>query len=353
MITNHEILSVKPVEYDELKDKKILDLSISDSTVLLVKKNDKLGIITDGDIRRSVRKIGASGLVTDCINWNPVITDYIDNKLESYKKKAEEFFGKNLNISIIPLYKKDSYSGYILKRYIHIDTSDITVVIMAGGFGKRLGNITKNTPKPMVLLGKKPILHNIIDQFVELGYKNIIITTHFLKDVIVDYFEDGSKFGCKIRYVHEKTPLGTIGGLSLIRNEINSKYIFLCNGDVYHKFELTEMHKFIEKHNKDLVLGTATYNVNIPFGVIEHDENSVVTDLKEKPNYFHSVAAGMYLFRSNLTSFLNGNTEDAPDFIKKLISNNLNVSSFSIINRWLDIGMPDQLDKARKFEADV
>ena len=89
------------------------------------------------------------------------------------------------------------------------------VVLMAGGEGKRLRPLTENTPKPMLHIGDRPILQRTIEQFLDRGFSDFYIAVNYKADVITDYFENGSEFGCDIQYIHEKQALDTAGALSL------------------------------------------------------------------------------------------------------------------------------------------
>ena len=96
-------------------------------------------------------------------------------------------------------------------------------IILAAGKGTRLRPLTENTPKPMLVAGKKPILLNIVEKFLEHGYKNIIMCVNYKSDIITNYFGDGKKFGVNIEYIYEKQRMGTAGALSLLR-KLLSKY---------------------------------------------------------------------------------------------------------------------------------
>ena len=103
---------------------------------------------------------------------------------------------------------------------------------MAGGFGSRLYPLTKECPKPMLEINGKPILHSIIDGFINSGFSDFYISTHYLANVITYYFGDGKQFGVSIKYVHEETPLGTGGALALLPKDLPNLPLIMINGDV-------------------------------------------------------------------------------------------------------------------------
>ena len=136
------------------------------------------------------------------------------NKID-YKKL------KNNNILLIPILNNKKEIIDIKKLDENLDKANFenTILIMAGGFGKRMRPYTNTKPKPMLKISGKPILENIIDQFITAGFSDFIISTHYKARVIENYFKDGSNFGIKIRYVREKKPLGTAGSLGKVKKE--------------------------------------------------------------------------------------------------------------------------------------
>jgi mannose-1-phosphate guanylyltransferase/phosphomannomutase len=98
-------------------------------------------------------------------------------------------------------------------------------VILAGGKGTRMGDMTRDIPKPMLLLQNKPLLHHQVDLLIKYGVREIIILVNYLREPIMDYFGDGSAFGVKIRYFEETTPLGTVGGIKEIEEWLNGDFL--------------------------------------------------------------------------------------------------------------------------------
>ena len=82
-----------------------------------------------------------------------------------------------------------------------------TVLLMAGGFGTRLMPLTDDCPKPLLKVGK-PIIHTIIDNFIEYGFHNFVISTHYKSDMIKDYLGNGDALNCSIEYLQRNHHLG-------------------------------------------------------------------------------------------------------------------------------------------------
>ena len=183
-----------------------------------------LGTITDGDVRRGLLKgFSLSDEVTKIMNKNFQFISGVYNNdqiLKLMKKKS---------IKQVPIIDKN---GKTLELF-HIDCFKNTkvienvVIIMAGGKGSRLGELTEKCPKPMLTVNGKPILEIIINQFKEFGFKKFYITVNYLKEKIIKYFGNGEKFSVNITYIEEDNYLGTAGSLSLVKSKFSSSVIVI------------------------------------------------------------------------------------------------------------------------------
>ena len=182
---------------------------------LIVDKKDKLiGTLSDGDIRRGFLKgLSISSSVKSLINKKPLVGKKNDIK----EKLLNIAFSKKIHqIPIVD--SKGKVTEILLTDELKKNEIKLNkVVIMAGGKGTRLRPLTKNTPKPMLKVGGKPILQAIIKRFSDCGFKDLIICVNYKSHIIENYFGNGDKFGVKIEYVKEKKRMGTAGALSFIK----------------------------------------------------------------------------------------------------------------------------------------
>jgi NDP-sugar pyrophosphorylase family protein len=182
---------------------------------------------------------------------------------------------------------------------------------------------------------------------IEEGFVNFYFSVFYLKEKIIDYFGDGSKWGVKIKYIEEDKPLGTAGSLGLIEEDLNSPLIIL-NGDVLTKLNLTSLIEFHNSRESASTICSRNYSINIPFGVIQ-DENCNLINLKEKPVIDLQVNAGIYVINPDLIKLIDSNEYlDMPDFIKFIKEKGNPISVFPIHEYWLDVGKKEALDIARK-----
>jgi len=221
---------------------------------------------------------------------------------------------------------------------------------MAGGFGKRLRPLTENCPKPMLKLGGKPVLEILLTKFIASGFKNFYISTHYLPEVIQDYFGDGSAWNVKITYVHEMSPLGTGGALGLLPDNIPDLPLVLINGDVLTNLDFEKVLQFHNKNKAAATMCVKNHEYQVPFGVINIDDNKVVSMI-EKPTHRFMINAGVYIVGQNIIRAVEKNIPiDMPALLERHIAIGEDVLTFPIHEYWLDIG---RLDDYARAQSDI
>ncbi|MBL7719301.1 MAG: NTP transferase domain-containing protein, partial [Flavipsychrobacter sp.] len=197
-------------------------------------------------------------------------------------------------------------------------------------------------------VGDKPMLEHTVEHLKKYGIKNIYMCVNYLKHVIQDYFGDGGNKGLAIRYVCEEKPLGTLGALKLA-GETDHDYILLMNSDVLTNIDLDGFFKTFVKSGADMAVATTSYHVDVPYGVLEVDNDNRVNSLKEKPRYTYYSNAGIYLIKKELLSLVPDNEfYNVTDLMDKLIAMNKKLVSYPILGYWLDIGKHEDYRKAQE-----
>ena len=238
----------------------------------------------------------------------------------------------------------------VLDDLVDDSTLPLRAVVMAGGFGKRLGDLTRAVPKPMLPVGGQPLLERIIGQLRSAGIDRVHVTTHYKPAGIVDHFRDGSDFGVHIDYVNEDEPLGTAGALGLIETEDDHPLLVL-NGDIVTDVDFRALHQFHAEHEADMTLGVWPYEVQVPYGLVETD-GEVVTAITEKPVIRSFVNAGIYLIGPELhRSVPRGERLDMTDLIERALADGRRVISFPLREYWLDIGELEAYERALLDDA--
>lgn len=223
-------------------------------------------------------------------------------------------------------------------------SKSMRAVLLAGGKGTRLYPYTAVFPKPLVPIGDRPVLEILIHQLKFYGFTEITLCVGHLADLLVVYFGDGSKFGVKINYSFEEKPLGTIGPLRLLKDLPET--FLVANGDLLVD---TNFREIWNKHNKSkalLTIGTKERNEKIDLGVLETQKDQVVS-FKEKPEFTFKVSAGIYIFSKKILNYIPRDSYfDFPGLVQKLLKKNQKICSYNIPGFWLDIGRPDDYQKA-------
>ncbi len=220
-------------------------------------------------------------------------------------------------------------------------------VILAGGLGKRLRPLTQNIPKPLLPLGESTILESIINYLVSYSIKEIYIACGYKHNVFKDFFKEKKFPGVKIKISIEKKRLGTVGPISLIKNDLQKPFL-LINGDILTDLNIDEFYKFTLR--KKAILGITTKKITVPFdfGVIKTKDNYVKT-IQEKPKLKFDILTGVYILKPNIFKYIpNNQYMDIDELIKVLISNNEKISQFTLRGYWADIGRIGSYTNASK-----
>jgi dTDP-glucose pyrophosphorylase len=317
---------------------------LSQDTILFVVdlESKLLGSLTDGDVRR--------GLLNDFSIDDKI--DQIIQKHSRFIKKGDNDIQKIIeyreaNYRVIPILDNNGTVVNIInfrniKSYLPIDA-----VIMAGGRGQRLQPLTDNIPKPLLKVGEKPIIEYNLDQLAKFGIDDFWISLKYLGEQIENHFGSGAEKNIHIDYVWEEEALGTIGAVSLIQN-FTHDYILVTNSDLLTNIDYE--HFFLEfiKQNADLAVLTIPYQVNIPYAVLETQDNDIKS-FKEKPSYTYYSNGGVYLMKKNMLKYIPNNSfYNSTDLMQVLINLNYKVISYPFLGYWLDIGKHDDFEKAQK-----
>jgi len=318
---------------------------------LVVDENRRLlGTVTDGDIRRSlIDHITMDCIVKKIMNDSPstaLMSDSSDLVMSMMKSKA---------LLHIPLVNSDGVLVGLetLHHLLENKKYDNPVFLMAGGFGTRLRPLTDEKPKPLLNVGNRPILETIISRFIDAGFHNFYISTHYKAEMIRDHFGDGSNWNVTIKYLHEDNPLGTAGSIGLLPDNIIKLPIIMMNGDLLTKVNFENLLNFHNEHGGLATMCIREYDFQVPYGVVDI-ENQYVTSIKEKPTHKFFVNAGIYILEPKIINYIDGNSYiDMPNFFETQIEKGEKISVFPIHEYWLDIGRIEEYEKANKEIIDI
>ena len=301
-----------------------------------------LGTLTDGDIRR--------GLLNG---------ERLDAPVERLMNREFRFISTDINKeAALAMMRKEVLRQIpvldelgrvqrllLLDELLEPPQLQNAVVIMAGGKGTRLLPYTENCPKPMLAIGDTPMLEILLRQYINSGFKQFYFSVNYLKEQIINYFQDGSAWGVSINYLIEDQPLGTAGSLQLLPSSLSSPFLVL-NGDVLTRLDPTQLLKYHLEHKARATLCVREHEITVPFGVVEISGVELAS-FAEKPTYRHLINAGVYVIDPVLLSLLSSQQyTDMPTLLLAAQQAGYRVAVCPIHEYWLDVGHPESYQEA-------
>jgi NDP-sugar pyrophosphorylase family protein len=221
-------------------------------------------------------------------------------------------------------------------------------VILVGGLGTRLKPFTEVIPKPLLPIGEKAILEIQIEHLKEHGFDEIYLATNYKSEYIENFFGDGSKYGVKLTISKENEPLGTVGPLSLLKNELSNEPFLVMNGDILTKCDFFKLYQFGKKINADLTVCIKEFVTPFRFGNIFFNED-FVTAIEEKPNFKTNILAGIYIMKPSVFEYISYNEPLSMDkLINTMLAENSPIAKYMIHEYWLDIGVVDDYKEVQE-----
>ncbi|HDZ81388.1 MAG TPA: CBS domain-containing protein [Roseobacter sp.] len=324
----------------------IANLDHSGLRIVLVAGADKqlLGTVTDGDLRRALlRGDNLETLISSIMFKNPLVVN-VDMDYDS----VLNLMGINKIHQLPVVDSQNRLIGlHIWDEMLAPELHDNTVLIMAGGFGKRMRPHTENCPKPMLKVGGKPMLEHIIRRAAAEGFRKFVISLFYLPDVITDYFGDGSKFNVEISYIKETSPLGTAGAVSLIEKRPEIPFI-VTNGDVMTNIRLSELLDFHKTHQATATMAVRQHEWQHPFGVVK-TAGIMINGFEEKPVYRSHVNAGIYVLDPiALDHLVVDQVCNMPTLFERLKNGGFATIAYPMHEAWMDVGRPEDLASANR-----
>ena len=313
-----------------------------DTLSLLVVNADgqMVGSLTDGDIRR--------GLISGAQLTEEVST--IMHRDFKYIKQSEFDVAhlksfRDRRIFFIPILDEERHIVEIVNLQKYKSHLPIDAVLMAGGKGERLRPLTEKTPKPLLEVGGKCIIDHNVDHLISYGVKHINVTINYLGEQIEEHFATPRE-GIQIRTFREPKFLGTIGSIKFVDTLYNDT-VLVMNSDLFTNIDYEDFFLHFQKHDAEMSVAAVPYNVSIPYGILDL-EGREIKGLIEKPKYNYYANAGIYLIKKHaLAEIPEDEFFNATDLIEKLIAQNKKVIRYPLNGTWIDIGNPQEFQKAQ------
>jgi NDP-sugar pyrophosphorylase family protein len=219
-------------------------------------------------------------------------------------------------------------------------------VILAGGEGTRLRPLTYSIPKPLLPIGRKPILEIIIERLRDHGFTDIILNVGYKAELIEAYFRDGSNLEVNITYFRENSPKGTCGPVKLVEHLINNQPFVTMNGDLLTDLNFSEMWQFHIKKSAELTMAVRDYNFKLPYGIVYIDKDKICS-IEEKPELWFLINAGVYILSPSALEIVpRDKFFDMTDLIQTLINRGGKVETYFLDCEWRDLGTMESYEAA-------
>ena len=304
-----------------------------------------LGTVTDGDIRRGIlRHLSLDAPVAEVMNPRPRVLP------PQYRREDALRLLGSAQVLQVPIVDETGVLVGLetLTDLLKRPRLENPVFLMAGGLGTRLRPLTDHCPKPMLPVGGKPMLEHILEDLIDYGFYRFYISVYYLREQVIQHFQDGSRWGITIQYIHEDEPLGTAGALGLLPKEAVQRPVIVVNGDIMTRVNYEALLQDHDRHTPAATVCTRQYDFQVPYGVIEHDEQRI-TDITEKPVHHFFVSAGIYVLAPQVVHGIEPRVRlDMPDLLKREIAAGRMVRLFPVHEYWLDIGRMGDFEIAQR-----
>lgn len=311
--------------------------------VVVNSRMELIGTVSDGDIRRGL------------LNGNDILSP-----ISFFMNTAPKYLHANFSPAEVDDALRDVKSAFpflpvLDKKMKVVDvlvkdghrTKRVAALIMAGGYGKRLGSRTKSQPKPLVEVDGKPLLEYALSQIEASCAEEIYISTFYLSEQILQYLKDTGR-DKSVHLIEENRPLGTAGAIGLLPHN-NFDKLIVTNADVLTELNFDSILNFHWFEGKSASIAVAEHHVHIPFGVINHDADGHLLSISEKPVIKNFVAAGIYCFPNSVVPIVDVDQKmDMPELLARMIADGYKIRTFPIHEYWSDVGTPEDLARASR-----
>jgi len=307
--------------------------------------NDRQGLegtISDGDIRRGLLKgLDLNSPISSVIHRNALVVPP-----EMGREMVMQLMVAN-KIQQIPVVDEHHHvvGLHLWDQIATLPMRSNLMVIMAGGMGTRLRPHTENCPKPLLPVAGKPMLEHIIERAKLEGFSRFVLAIHYLGHMIEDFFGDGSRWGVRISYLREDSPLGTAGAISLMTPRFERPFL-VTNGDVLTDIHYGELLDFHCHHGAAATMAVRLHEWQNPFGVVLTKGVDII-GFEEKPVARSHINAGIYVLEPRALDVLRvGEHCDMPTLFSRLQEQAARTIVYPMHEPWLDVGRADDYDSA-------
>jgi dTDP-glucose pyrophosphorylase len=310
--------------------------------VVVVGDRDQVcGTVSDGAIRRAVLAgIGIDDVVERIMSRQPLTL----TARRATKKDVREMLSAHRTRSM-PVVAENRLVG--MRSLDDVDASVVRApvgVVMVGGQGERLRPLTDKVPKPLLRIGGLSIVERMIESLAKAGVEEVYLALNYKAGMFEERLGSGAHLGVVLHYVRERQAMGTAGALSLLPPNLEGP-IVVANGDLVTTLDFRALLDFHWHHEGSITVTGVEYRSPIPYGVLRYVEHHLLA-IEEKPARVDFVNAGIYVVEPTVLRFVpRGAPSGMPDLIARAVEEGIPVHAFPILERWFDIGSPEEFER--------
>ena len=299
-----------------------------------------VGSLSDGDIRRGIINGGnLEDKVKTIMHQDFKSLDEKDYDVAHLKAFRER------RILFIPILDEERHIVDVVNLQKFKSHLPVDAVLMAGGKGERLRPLTEKTPKPLLKVGDKCIIDHNIDRLISYGINHINVTVNYLREQVEEHYAE-PRNGVQVRTFREPKFLGTIGSIKFVDTFYNDT-ILVMNSDLFTNIDYEDFFLHFQSHDAEMSVAAVPYNVSIPYGILDLNGREI-KGLIEKPKYNYYANGGIYLLKKSVLNEIPDEVFfNATDLIEKLITQGKKVIRYPLNGTWIDIGNPQEYQKAQ------
>lgn len=299
-----------------------------------------VGTLTDGAIRRAALAAGTlDAPVTSVLSRRPMLLAASSTDRQVADVLAAE------RVPSVAMVDGDRLVGVrSLEDVGGMPAATPVAVVMVGGRGERLRPLTDRLPKPLLRVGPSSIVERIIANLGRAGVEDVYLTVNYMAEEFEERLGDGAALGVQLHYVHEAEVMGTAGGLSLVPTRPDAP-VLVTNGDLVTTVDYASLFHFHWHHRGAITVTGVEHHTHVPYGVLRIAEHHLL-GIDEKPSRRDLVSAGMYVIEPEVLRLVSPGVETGmPDLIADVIAEGLPVHVFPVLERWFDIGSPEEFER--------
>lgn len=328
-------------DYSLLDALKLMD-TLSCKLLIVMNMKKFMSVLSIGDIQRAIiNKIPLDTKVEKILRKDISISSSKDS-IDKIKNRMFELRSECMPVvddmnNLVKLYFWEDF--FPISKKDEKTKIDLPVIIMAGGKGKRLKPLTNVLPKPLIPIGDKTIIEEIMSKFIAIGSNNFYISLFYKSELIKYYFNEKKKKNYSIDFFEEDKPLGTAGSLSLLKKKLD-KTFFVTNCDIVIDQDYREIHKYHYENNNEITVVSALNHFQFPYGIIETGKDGKLVSITEKPEITYNINSGMYILEPHLLDEIPENEFfHITQLIEKIQNRNGKIGVFPVSEKsWIDIG---------------